>query len=243
MAEEIYREWFVRFRFPNYKNAEFEKGIPKGWTLSRIDSLGKVVTGKTPFTENPKYYGGDIHFVKTPDMHGNMFIHDTDEKLTEDGLNSQPSQIIPANALSISCIGTGGIVSITTRKCSTNQQINSIILADVKDLEWGYFAFRSLKETIAAFGSTGTTMTNLSKGKLAGIKVVLPPVELRENFHHRISPMFEQIKALTLVNMNLIKTRDSLLPRLISGKLTVEKLNIQFPPSMVEAEIPPNLPL
>lgn len=234
MAEEIYREWFIRFRFPGYQSVEFEKGIPKGWTLERVDSLGKVITGKTPSTEIQKYYGGIIPFVKTPDMHGNMFIYETEEKLTTEGLNSQPSQIIPANAISVSCIGTGGIVSIVTEKCSTNQQINSTVLRNSKDLEWGFFTIKGLKETIQAFGSTGTTMTNLSKGKFAGLKVIMPPKEIREDFHEKIFPLFEQIKALSLTNINLKKTRNQLLPRLISGKLSVENLDIQFPPSMCE---------
>lgn len=232
MAEEIYREWFVRFRFPGYQTTEFEKGIPKGWELKRIDVLGKVVTGKTPSTSNSKYFGGDIHFVKTPDMHGNMFIYQTEERLTEDGLSSQPSQIIGANSICVSCIGTGGVVSITTQKCSTNQQINSILLNEMTDLEWAFFTLKSLKSTILAFGATGATMTNLSKGKLAGIKAIFAPVELRKEFHNSTQPLFSQIQALVQLNTNLTKTKDMILPRLISGKLSVEDLAIHFPPNM-----------
>ncbi|NOQ93783.1 MAG: restriction endonuclease subunit S [Methylophaga sp.] len=232
MAEEIYREWFVRFRFPGYQTAEFEKGIPKGWALGRIDSLGKVVTGKTPSTANIKYYGGDIPFIKTPDMHGNMFLYETDEKLTEEGLMSQLSQIIMQNSICVSCIGTGGVVSITTRKCSTNQQINSVSLKREADLEWAFFTLKMLKSTILAFGATGATMTNLSKGKFAAIKAIVPPKDLRIEFNNVVKPLFNQIQLLAQANMNLINTRDNLLPRLISGKLSVENLNIQFPPSM-----------
>ncbi|UJS25543.1 restriction endonuclease subunit S [Thiothrix winogradskyi] len=180
MAEELYREWFVRFRFPGWRDAEFEKGIPKGWELQRVDSLGKIITGKTPLTSNEKYYLGNIHFIKTPDMHGNMFIYETEENLTEDGLNSQPSQMLPKNAISVSCIGTGGITSITTQRCCTNQQINSIVLKNENDLEWAFYTVKGLKETIYAFGSTGTTMTNLSKGKFSGLKFICAPKYLRE---------------------------------------------------------------
>jgi type I restriction enzyme S subunit len=234
MAEEIYREWFVRFRFPGYQTAEFEKGIPKGWSLERIDSLGKVITGKTPSTKNSKYYGGEIPFVKTPDMHGNMFVYQTDELLTEDGLNSQPSQILEKNAICVSCIGTGGVVSMTTQTCSTNQQINSLRLNTVTDREWAFFTLKALKPTILAFGATGATMTNLSKGKFAGIKAIIPKNELRLEFSSIINPMFEQIQFLSMLNNNLNDTKLSLLPRLISGKLSVKDLDIQFPSSMQE---------
>lgn len=238
MGKEIYHEWFVRFRFPDYQNTKFEKGIPEDWKEKRIDSLGKIVTGKTPATSNKKFYDGDILFIKTPDMHGNMFINNTEERLTEDGLNSQPSQIIPENSISVSCIGTAGVVSITTQKCSTNQQINSVSLTKREDLEWAYFTFKALKQTILAFGATGATMTNLSKGKFSGIKPIVPTDDLRLAFHEIVSPMFNEIKTLMRINDNLAETKNSLIPRLISGKLSVEDLDIQYPPSMINnAEI------
>ena len=234
MAEELYREWFVRMRFPGHQNIKFVKGVPEGWDIARVDSLGKVVTGKTPSTAISRYYYGQYPFIKTPDMHGNMFISETDETLSDDGIRSQPSQTIPENSLCVSCIGTGGIVSIATKTSQTNQQINSVCLKRPEDLEWGYFVLRSLKETIRFFGSTGTTMTNLSKGKFSGIKFFSPPIELRDKFHMIMEPVFSEIQTLASANSNLTQTRDLLLPRLISGKLSVEDLDIQFPPSMQE---------
>jgi type I restriction enzyme S subunit len=240
-AEEIYREWFVRFRFPGYQTAEFEKGVPKKWSLDRIDSLGKVATGKTPSTTNTKYYGGRIPFIKTPDMHGNVFVYETEEFLTEDGLNSQPSQILEKNAICVSCIGTGGVVSMTTKKCSTNQQINSLTLKTESDREWAFFTLKALKPTILAFGATGATMTNLSKGKFAGIKAIIPNNDLRLRFNRVVNPMFEKIQFLSMINENLVNTKNQLLTRLISGKLSVENLDIQFPPSMREASTNPEM--
>ena len=239
MAEELYREWFVRMRFPGHQNTKFVKGVPEGWEISRVDSLGKIVTGKTPSTSVPRYYNGQYPFIKTPDMHGNMFISETSESLSEEGGRSQPSQTIPENSLCVSCIGTGGIVSITTTTSHTNQQINSVCLKREEDLEWSYFVLRGLKETIWLFGSTGTTMTNLSKGKFSGLKFFSPRTELRDEFHTLANPLFSEIRVLASANRTLTQTRDLLLPRLISGKLSVEDLDVQFPPSMREEATQP----
>ncbi|MES0491568.1 MAG: restriction endonuclease subunit S [Leptospirales bacterium] len=232
MAEEIYREWFVRVRFPGHENTKIVKGVPEGWAVKRVKDIGTVVTGKTPSTAEPKYYTGKYSFIKTPDMHGNLFILQTEETLSEDGFRSQPTQILPEGSICVSCIGTGGIVTITTEKSQTNQQINSVISNKDYYLPWAFFTLCSLKETIKMFGSTGTTMTNLSKNKFANLKIFFPLNELLKQFHDVTIPLLEKHKTLLKANQNLKKTRDALLPRLISGKLDVENLDITLPPGM-----------
>lgn len=221
-ASELYKEWFVRFRFPGYQTTKFENGIPEGWSICRLKDFGKVITGKTPPTEIEEYYGGDIMFVKTPDMHGNMFVQSTSEYLSKLGCEYQKAQYLPENSIMVSCIGTGGITAINAYPANTNQQINSIILADKKYLPWLYFTVSNMKETIEMFGNTGTTMTNLSKGKFEKLKVVKPEYSIIQIFENKVSPLFEQIKNLNKQITNLTQQRDLLLPRLMSGKLEVE---------------------
>ncbi|WHZ58780.1 restriction endonuclease subunit S [Metabacillus hrfriensis] len=221
-ANEIFKEWFVRMRFPGYKSLRFENGIPQGWEIKRISDFGRVETGKTPPTFNIDNYGGNIMFIKTPDMHGKLYVIETGEYLTEIGHSTQHKKLLPANSISVSCIGTGGIVSINAEPAHTNQQINSIILDDIKYLEWMFFTARSLKQTIEMFGSTGTTMTNLSKGKFEKLKVICPTEELVYQFNEIASPILEEVKCLLLQNSTLVKQRDLLLPRLISGKIELD---------------------
>lgn len=235
MAEEIYREWFVRLRFPGHENVKNVKGIPEGWEIDRVDSIGKIVTGKTPSTNNPRYFGGPYFFIKTPDMHGNIFIVETEERLSQNGLDSQPSQTIPRGSICVSCIGTGGIVSITTSECQTNQQINSVIVRNPSDLEWAFFSLRNLREAIQMFGATGATMTNLSKGKFSSLKILRPNKSIVLKYHALVNPIFAQMQSILQQTMILRSTRDLLLPRLISGKLSVEQLDIRFPPGMEES--------
>lgn len=222
MAEELYKEWFVRFRFPGYKTAKFTDGIPEGWEIKQIKDFGQVETGKTPSTEVSAYYGSDILFVKTPDMHNNMWTFETEEMLSIEGSNSQIKKLLPVNSIMVSCIGTGGVVSINSQPSHTNQQINSIILNDINNLEWLYYTCITLKPTILLFGATGATMTNLSKGKFEKLKVLYPGEELIELYHNKTAAIFTNIKNLMYSNKCLKQQRDLLLPRLMSGKLAVE---------------------
>src|SRR5690606_22417162 len=65
IAEEIYREWFVRMRFPGHEQVKFEKEVPEGWSLvSAVDAF-QVLSGGTPKTDVPNYWGGDIPFFRS----------------------------------------------------------------------------------------------------------------------------------------------------------------------------------
>lgn len=220
-ARELYKEWFVRFRFPNHENAKLVSGLPEGWEVKRVKEYGRVETGKTPPTSDSENYSNEIMFVKTPDMHGCSYVIETEEWLSFKGHKTQPKKLLPENSIMVSCIGTGGVVAINAVKAHTNQQINSIIPDDAKYLEWLYFTCKSLKETIELYGATGATMTNLSKGKFEKLKVINPCKGLVYSFSEKTNPIFIEIRNLMKQNQNLKKQRDLLLPRLMSGRLEV----------------------
>lgn len=222
MAENLYKEWFVRFRFPGHENVDMENGLPNGWKISRLADFGRIETGKTPSMEHTEYYGGDYLFIKTPDMHGSMFVYCTQDTLSEEGNKCQIKKLLPPNSIMVSCIGSGGVVAINAKPGHTNQQINAIILKNKEQLEWLYFTCVALKPTIELFGATGATMTNLSKGKFEKLKVIEPQARLVANFHKAVSPIFKQIKLMLQQNEYLTRQRDLLLPRLMSGKLEVK---------------------
>lgn len=221
MAQEIYKEWFVRFRFPGHEKVKFVNGIPEGWEVKKIKDFGNIITGKTPSTEVYENYGKDIMFIKTPDMHDTVFTTYSSEYLSEKGHLTQANKLIPANSILVSCIGTAGIVSINAEAAHTNQQINSIVLNDENLLYWLFFSCRFLKNTIELYGATGATMTNLSKGKFENLKILMPKQELVYLYNNKVNNIFSHIKTLLYFNQNLIKQRDLLLPRLMSGKLEV----------------------
>lgn len=225
MARGLYREWFVHFRFPGHKNlprvASALGEIPEGWKVKKIEDLGKVITGKTPSKANAAYFGEDVPFLKTPDMHGNMFILGTNEYLSDFGAASQAKKTLPAGSICVSCIGTIGVVSITTAKCQTNQQINSVVLEDPISREFLFLRLQDAKQTLENLGSNGATMGNVNKGKFETLEIVSPPTVLLTRYHQFAKPIFSQILALAGKMENLRRTRDLLLPRLLSGQIEV----------------------
>lgn len=220
-AERLYREWFVDLHFPGYENTEIIDGVPEGWKKQKISEFGEIITGKTPSTTKEQYYGGNIPFVKIPDMHNCVYPIVTEFTLTTEGANTQKNKFIPKNGIMVSCIATVGLVNIAIETCQTNQQINSIVLNDEQDLYYTYFTMKRLKALLEGVGSNGATMTNVNKTKFGNLEVLYPGSNLRKDYFDYCKPIFEKIYALSIGAHKLSQVRDGLLPKLMSGEIEV----------------------
>lgn len=219
-ARLLYQEWFVHLRFPGHEQVEITDGVPEGWEIKPISSFGRVITGKTPSTKNDAYYGDDVPFIKTPDMHGNVFVVSTSQCLSESGSKSQQSTLLPSGCIMVSCIGTVGVVSINPVEAHTNQQINSVIPGNKHFLEFLFCGLKKIKPTLEAIGAS-STMNNVNKSKFSSIEILVPSERLITEFHFAVVSSFELILSLQKQNLALAKARDLLLPKLMSGELTV----------------------
>ncbi|MDD6613348.1 MAG: restriction endonuclease subunit S [Bacteroidales bacterium] len=219
-AQRLYKEWFIDLHFPGHENTKIVDGVPEGWEKKKVGEIGTVITGKTPSTSNKENYGGSIPFITIPDMHTGIYPVSS-VFLSEKGAESQSKKYIPQGALIVSCIGTAGLVCITKERCQTNQQINSLILDDKEMLHYMYFVFLSLKEHLNNIGSNGATMTNVNKSKFEGIDIVVPSSCIIRDFSQRTTPYFENILSLQSQLRLLTEARDRLLPKLMSGEITV----------------------
>lgn len=220
-AQCLYKEWFVDFHFPGYEKVKIVKGVPVGWNVGKISDFGKIVTGKTPSTVNKAFYNGDVPFVKIPDMHNVIFPIQTETTLSKEGADLQKNQYIPRNSIMVSCIGTVGLVNISVNKCQTNQQINSIVLNNENYLYYVYLSLKRIKLLLDGVGSNGATMTNVNKTKFGNIKILVPPHEIMLLYNERSKPIFDKIYTLSKEIMNLKRSRDCILPHLMSGELEV----------------------
>ena len=181
----------------------------------------KIVTGKTPLTRNEMFWNGKIPFITIPDMHNQVFITSTERNITECGAKA----IIPKNSILVSCIATVGLVSISTEKSQTNQQINSIILENDYDL---YFLFEFLSEqrNLLKNIAGGSTTYNINKHTFENIEVPCLSKEKLIEFNNIVADMFEKIKLNQNENKTLEQLRDILLPKLMNGEIDLDKIEI-----------------
>lgn len=219
-ARLLYQEWFVHLRFPGHEQVKITDGVPEGWEKKPISSFGRVITGKTPSTKNDAYYGDDVPFIKTPDMHGNVFVVSTSQSLSESGSKSQQSTLLPSRCIMVSCIGTVGVVSINPLKAHTNQQINSVIPENKYFVEFLFCGLKKIKPMLEAIGAS-STMNNVNKSKFSSLELLMPSEKLITEFHFSVASTFDLILSLQNQNLALAKARDLLLPKLMSGELTV----------------------
>jgi type I restriction enzyme, S subunit len=213
MAEEIYREWFVRMRFPGHEQVAFHKGIPEGWEVVNCEQLLNTKSGKK------------VDLV--PD--GRFRVYGSN------GLIGLSNQSNAENVIVIGRVGAycGSIEFDVDRVWATD---NTIIAKANPERTNNYFCFFLLKQLNLGNLAGGSAQPLLTQELIRKLRILAAPTDVYRQFEQIVKPMFCQIDLFNVTNQNLQQTRDRLLPRLISGKLAVEDLDIQFPPSMSAAE-------
>lgn len=235
VAEELYREWFVRFRFPGYQQVKFEKTVPQGWELKKLGDLCHLIKRGIA----PKYSDDSPKLVINQRCIRNGGVdlsaarqHDT--KVPAEKIIQHADVLI--NSTGVGTLGRVSIIEFEPDNLTCDTHV-TICRADSKKVSPYFFACTVARleqhfENLAV-GSTG--QTELGKDDIAKVKILLPPADLQTEFAKRISSFWMIKISLTETLKNLAEQRDQLLTRLISGKLLVDQLDIQFPPSMCEA--------
>ncbi len=236
MAEEIYREWFVHFRFPGYQNTEFEKGIPKGWELVRLDKAFKYLGGGTPSKDKAVYWkDGEVNWFTPSDITGSkgLFLNQSGANPNEEGVARSSAKIFPAYSIMMTSRATIGAIGVNRTVACTNQGFITCIPNENYPLTYLFHWLKLSKEYFISLCG-GATFPELNKTTFKKIEILTPKKEVVTQFNKLVEPLFSQTENLLSINEVLSTKKNMLLPRLISGKLSVENLDIQFPPSMQE---------
>ena len=217
---ELYKELFVRFRFPGYQTTNFENGIPEGWNYKRIFELYNTTSGGTPARTNSSYYeNGTIPWVKTGELLDTL-ITDTEEYITEEGLKNSSAKIIePGSLLCSMYAGVGKLgINVIPMTCS---QATCVFTPKSNISIWYLFFWLMRNKEYLESISFGAAQQNISQDIIKKITVLFPSESVTLSFDEKIKPIYKKIQNLMQQITNLTQQRDLLLPRLMSGKLEV----------------------
>ena len=220
-AQELYKEWFVRFRFPGYENTKFENGLPEGWKIKRMNEFCYVTDGTH---DTPKPVDVGVPLVTGRCISSGFVDFDAAYNISEadhEGIKKRSG--LKSGDILFSIIGTVGNCCIVDydREFSVK---NVIIFKPETMRDTAYLYYWMTSSTMQEiFGAQTNGASQLFVGLtfMRRYKLLVPKDDILEAFADKVLPIMEQKRLLHQKNLNLAVQRDMLLPRLMSGKLEV----------------------
>ena len=222
MAENLYKEWFVRFRFPGYENTEFESGIPKDWKSYSIKDLCDI----NKYSLNVKDKDKTITYLDTGSLTENKIDGLEDYEISE--APSRARRLVKKDSILFSTVRPKlrhyGILKDVTENLVVS---TGFAVFDVKyDIANIIYLFISSNAVVdycqtIAEGAVAT-YPSIKPEEIGRLKVLLPPLEVAEKLNSQLERIYKIKDILEKKNSILIKQRDLFLPRLMSGKLEVK---------------------
>ena len=222
MAENLYKEWFVRFRFPGHEKVEFDNGLPKGWVIDRIGNVCETLGGGTPSTSKAEYWNGNIKWVTPTDItsKNSLPLLNVEGRITEEGLKKSSAKLLPPYTILMTSRASIGFFGVAPFEVCTNQGFISIIPQKENLRMYMLYTLKLKKDEIIA-NANGSTFLEISKGRFRKMKMVVPIDSILDLFENKTRAIFDEILKIEQQSENLARQRDLLLPRLMSGKLEV----------------------
>ncbi|VUT28091.1 MAG: Type-1 restriction enzyme MjaXIP specificity protein [Candidatus Syntrophoarchaeum sp. GoM_oil] len=234
IAQALFKRWFVDFEFPDengepYKSSggemvDSEMGkVPKGWAIKTIGNIVTVKGGTTPSTKKQEYWdNGTIHWCTPKDLSnlGSPVLLDTERKITNKGLATISSGLLPKGTVLLSSRAPIGYLAISEVPVSINQGFIAI-LCDKETpnyyiLNWIRFNLGIIKNMAG-----GSTFQEINKANFKSIRIIIPNSFALREFERIALSLFNRIVSNEIEITKLSRIRDSLLPRLMSGKIRV----------------------
>ena len=224
-ARLLYREWFVRLKFPNHEHTPLIDGLPEGWRMGNVGDLAKVQSGFAFKSSDWMPEGNPV--IKIKNLGGNTINLDSCECVSDEVAEKATRFLLKEGdllfAMSGATVGKFGLMPRSQSKYYLNQRVG--ILRPLNDLNPNPFLFTFLnsenaQQQVKNFAS-GAAQPNISPGQIEAIKLLLPSEKVLEDYLEFCEPMFKQKNSLLEQNQKLKQARDLLLPRLMSGEIAV----------------------
>lgn len=225
MAENLYKEWFVRFRFPGHEKVEMENGLPKGWKKVKISDVSDVTDGvhnTVNDTPQTKYFLLSSKNIKA----GKIVIGDNERTINKETFKKLRKRTkMSKGDILLSSVGTIGEVCLLNEEpsCWEFQRSVAIIKPNNKFVNSSliYEMFKMMRNDFVN-AAHGVAQQCLFIGDLKKMRINIPPKTISDFFEEKVQHIYSLISSISTQNENLSRQRDLLLPRLMSGKLEVK---------------------
>jgi len=192
--------------------------IPVEWEVGEISDYGEILTGNTPPTNVPQYYGNEYPFVSPFDLGNKRIIRKTEKYLSKEGF--AVARALPANSVLVVCIGsTIGKTGIAGTELATNQQINSIICKN-SDYNFVYYYATFINQEFKQIAGT-QAVPILNKGNFRKVKVAIPPLSEQKEIGGKLSAINDEIEKESNHKEQLELLKKGLMQVLLTGKIRV----------------------
>ena len=223
-AQALFKSWFVDFEpFKDGKFVDSELGrIPEGWRVGTLEEIGQIIGGGTPSKANSSFYcENGIPWITPKDLSINKskYISRGENDITEIGYRNSSAKKIPAGSVLFSSRAPIGYIAIANNEVTTNQGFKSVV--PTKAGTCFIYLFLQLYKKYVESLATGSTFKEASGALMKSLKLKIPPQSIFEKFEFMSNPIFSQQCVLESEIDHLSKLRDTLLPRLMSGKLQI----------------------
>lgn len=195
----------------------------------KFGEIGKIVTGTTPSTKVKEYYDEDDYmFIGPSDLKNGKNIQYCEKSISNYAYEKYKDRFINEKSICIDCIGSDmGNVSITTQKCLTNQQINSITSIDKEffNFEYIYYVCSMMKKYFHQIGGNGSTMPIINKTQFENIEIKVPELIYQNKIVNILKNFDKKIELNNQINNNLEDELDSLFYKYIWNNIENKRTN------------------
>lgn len=228
----------VRQLFPDAFEESELGWVPKGWGVSTAGDEFTVKGGSTPSTKNAEFWeGGDIHWTSPKDLSGKAekIMLDTERKITAAGLKKITSGLLPENSVLMSSRAPIGYLALAKIPVAINQGYIAIPSTTRLSQEYVLYWLDSSIDEIKGIAG-GTTFAEISKHTFKSIKMIVPDSKVTDIFSNLAKGYLDKITLNVKEVATLTKLRDTLLPKLISGELRLDEVELAVEQEAVSAE-------
>lgn len=212
MAQAIFKEWFVNFNFPGF-DGELVDGLPKGWRMGKLGEEFNLIMGQSPPGTSYNEIGEGMVFYQGRTDFG--FRFPTNRLYT-----TEPKRIAKPLDTLVSVRAPVGDINMANEMCCVGRGLSSVRHKS-DAYSFTFYMMKNLEPVFKGFEGEGTVFGSINKSNFESIEIIVPSDEIVSEFESVVNPIDDKILENTKQIQTLTQTRDTLLPKLMSGKISL----------------------